>query len=58
MLSIMLNPRFLNLYVICFFIGREACVNIVEEYDRRPLCPMFIKHYHHLYLMANLKLDV
>jgi hypothetical protein len=28
-------------------------VNIVEEYDRRPLYPMFKKCYHYLHLVAK-----
>jgi hypothetical protein len=41
-----------------FFIGHEKGVNIVEEYDRRYFYFMFLKCYHHLHLVANLKLDV
>jgi hypothetical protein len=32
-----------------FFVGQEESVSIVDEYDRRSLCPMLLKCYHLLH---------
>jgi hypothetical protein len=53
MLSLMLDPRFKSLRLVSSFVGREEGVNIVNEYDRRTLYPMFLKCYHHLHLMTK-----
>ncbi len=37
----MLDPKLKNLCLIYIFIGREEGVNIVEEYDKQLLYPMF-----------------
>jgi hypothetical protein len=49
----MLSPRFKNLCLISSFVGREEGVNIMDEYDRRTLYPMFLKCYHHLHPMIE-----
>jgi hypothetical protein len=49
MLSLMLDPIFKSLCLISFFVVREEGVNIVDEYDRKTLYPMFLKGYHHLH---------
>jgi len=47
----MLDPRFENLHLVSFIIGREQGVAIVQEYDERSLYLMFLKCYHHLQLV-------
>jgi hypothetical protein len=49
MLSLILDPKYKSLRLICYFIGHEQGVAIVEEYDRRSLFPMLLKIYHHLH---------
>ncbi len=49
MLSLILDPKYKTLRLICSFIGHEQGVPIVEEYDRRSLFPMLLKFYHHLH---------
>jgi hypothetical protein len=41
---------------VSFFIGHEK-VNIVKEYDRRSLYPMFLKCYHYLHPVAKLGVE-
>jgi len=53
----MLDPKLKNLHLTYIFIGREEGVNIVEEYDKQLLYPMFKKCYHHLHSMANSKVE-
>jgi len=53
MLSLMLDLKFKNLHLIASFVGQEEGVNIVDEYDKRTLYPMFLKCYHHLHLMTK-----
>jgi hypothetical protein len=47
MSSLILDPKYKSLRLICSFIGHEQGLAIVEEYDRRSLFPMFSKFYHH-----------
>ncbi len=49
MLSLMLDPKFKSFCLVFSFVGREESVNIVDEYDRRTLYPMFLKCYPHLH---------
>ncbi len=49
----MLEPKLKNLRLIYLFIGHEEGVNIVEEYDKQLLYPMFLKCYHHLHAMTK-----
>jgi hypothetical protein len=37
----MLDPKLKNLRLIYILIGREEWVNIVEDYDKQLLYPMF-----------------
>jgi hypothetical protein len=53
MLSLMLDLRFKSLRLISSFVGQEEGVNIVDEYDKRTLYPMFLKCYHHLHRMTK-----
>jgi hypothetical protein len=53
MLPLMLDPRFKNLHLISVFVGQEEGINIVNEYDRKTLYPMFLKCYHHLHPMIE-----
>jgi hypothetical protein len=54
MLSFMLDLRFKSLCLVFSFVGRKEGVNIVDEYDRRTLYPMFLKCYHHLHPMKKI----
>jgi hypothetical protein len=49
MLFLMLDLRFKNLHLVFSFVVRKERVNIVDEYDKRTLYPMFLKCYHHLH---------
>jgi hypothetical protein len=53
MLSLMLDPIFKNLCLVFSFVGREECVSIVDEYDRKTLYPMLLKCHHHLHPMIE-----
>jgi hypothetical protein len=53
MLSLMLDLKFKSLRLISSFVGQEEGVNIVHEYDKRTLYPMFLKCYYHLHLMTK-----
>jgi hypothetical protein len=54
MLFLMLDPKLKNLCLIYIFIGREE---IVEEYDKQLLYPMFLKCYHHLHTMTKSRVE-
>jgi hypothetical protein len=43
MIYLMLDHRFKNLHIIFSFVGCEQGVNLVEEYDRKSLYPIFVK---------------
>ncbi len=49
MLFLMLDPKFKSFCLVFSFAGQEKNVNIVDEYDKRTLYPMFLKCYHHLH---------
>ncbi len=49
----MLDPRFENIHLVSFFIGREQGIAIVQVYDERSLYLMFLKCYHHLQPMVG-----
>jgi hypothetical protein len=53
MFSLTLNPRFKKLYLVSSFVGQEEGVNIVDEYDKKKIRPMFLKYYHHLHPMTK-----
>jgi hypothetical protein len=55
MLALMLDFKFKNLRLIFFLIGSEHGVVIVEDYDRKCLFPMFLKFYHHLHPLVEVK---
>jgi hypothetical protein len=44
---LMLDLTFKSLCLISFFVGQEEGVNIMDEYDRKPLYRMLLKCYHH-----------
>ncbi len=50
----MLDPKLKNLCLIYIFIGREE---IVKEYDKQLLYPMFLKCYHHLHAMTKSRVE-
>ncbi len=43
MIYLMLDHRFKNLHIISSFVGCEQGVNLVKEYDRKFLYPIFVK---------------
>ncbi len=49
----MLDPKFKSLHLVSSFVGQEEGINIMNEYDRRTLYPMFLKCYHHLHPMIE-----
>ncbi len=49
----MLDPRFKNLHLVFSCVGQEECVNIMDEYDKKILHPMFLNCYHHLHPMTK-----
>ncbi len=55
MLSLMLDPKFINFYIISYFIGCEEGVVITKEYDKKYSYPTFLKCYHQLHPMAKTK---
>jgi hypothetical protein len=55
MLALMLDFKFKNLRLIFYFIGNEHGVVIVENCDRKCLFPMFLKFYHHLHPLFEVK---
>jgi hypothetical protein len=51
MISLMLDPKYNSFCIISSSIRKEQGVVLVEEYDRKSLCPMLVKcdeHLHHL----------
>ncbi len=57
MLSLLLDPKLKNLYIVSSFIGCEEGVVIIKEYDKKYPYPMFLKCYHQLQPMAKTKVD-
>jgi hypothetical protein len=55
MLHLIQNFKFKSFHLISSFIGHEEGVNIVEEYDKQSLYPMFLKKYHYLHPMTKFK---
>jgi hypothetical protein len=53
MLSLMLDSQFKSLHLLFSFVHYEQNMSIVEEYDKKSLHFIFLKHYHHLHLVAN-----
>jgi hypothetical protein len=53
----MVNSKFKNLDLVISFIGDEQGVAIVEEYDRKFLCSMFLKCHHHFHPLGGSKSD-
>jgi len=53
MLSLMLDPRLKTLCLLSSLIGCEQGKEIVEEYDKKSLFPMFFKCYYHLYPLVE-----
>ncbi len=49
MLFLMSNPRFKNLRLVSFLIGRKQGIFIVQEYDMKFLFPMLLKYHEHLH---------
>jgi len=35
------------------FIGHEQNISILEEYNKKSLCPMLVKCYHHLHPLTS-----
>jgi hypothetical protein len=56
-LSLKLNFRLKNLYLISSLIGFENDMAIIEKYDEKFLCLMFLKCHHHLHLLVESKND-
>jgi hypothetical protein len=54
MVSLMLDPRFKNPCIVFSFVGREQGVAIVEEYDKKSLYFMLVKHHEHLHPLVKL----
>jgi hypothetical protein len=46
-LSLMLNPRFKSLHLVPSFIAHEQVAVIIEGYDRKYICLILLKYYHH-----------
>jgi hypothetical protein len=47
------DHKFKSLCLVSSFVCFEEGVNIVDEYDRRTLYPLFLKCYHHLHPMIK-----
>ncbi len=54
MISLMLDPKFKSLCLVSSFVGREQGVALVEEYERKFLCPMLVKCHEHLHPLVRL----
>jgi hypothetical protein len=50
----MLNPKFKSLHIISSFVGREQGVPLVEENERKSVCPMLVKCHEHLHPLVRL----
>ncbi len=57
MISLMLDPRYKSLCIVCSFVRREQGVAIVEEYDRTSLYPMLVKCHEHLCALVKSKMN-
>jgi hypothetical protein len=57
MLSLKLKFRFKNLCLISSLIGCEKDMAIIEKYDKKNLCLIFLKCHHHLHLLVESKND-
>jgi len=57
MLSLKLKFRFKNLCLISSLIGCEKDVVIIEKYDKKSLCLMFLKCHHCLHPLVESKND-
>jgi hypothetical protein len=55
MLCLIQNLKIKSFHLISSFIGHEKDVNIVEEYDKQSLYPMFLKQYHYLHPRTKFK---
>jgi hypothetical protein len=56
-LSLKLKFRLKNLSLISSLIGCENDTAIIEKYDKKSLCLMFLKCHHHLHLLVESKND-
>jgi len=52
-----LKIRFKKLRLISSLIGCEKDVAIIEKYDKKFLCLMFLKFHHHLHPLVESKND-
>jgi hypothetical protein len=55
MISLMLDPRYKSLCIVSSFVGKEQGVAPIEEYDRKSLCPMFVKCHEYLHPLVRSK---
>jgi hypothetical protein len=53
MLSLMLDLRFKNLCLILFFFTMKKVWLLLENINKRSICPMLLKCYHHSHLVAE-----
>ncbi len=54
MIFLMLDPKFKSICLVSSFVGREQGVALVEEYERKSLCPMLVKCHEHLHPLVRL----
>ncbi len=45
MLAIMLDPEYKNMCLVITYLGREAIVTLVANYDEQLLLPLLLKAY-------------
>jgi hypothetical protein len=55
MLALMLDPKLKSLRLISSFIGCELGIAIVIKYEKKLLFPMFLKFYHQLHPLHEIK---
>jgi hypothetical protein len=53
MISFMLNLRYKSLHIVSSFVRKEQGVALVEEYDKKSLYPMLVKHHVHLHPLVR-----
>jgi len=49
----MLDEQGLKVFILRLYVGHEQGMSIVEKYDEKIVCPMFLKCYHYLQFVGE-----
>jgi hypothetical protein len=52
-MSLMLDLKFKNLWLILFYFTMKKVWLLLENINKRSTCPMLLNWYHHLHLMVE-----